>query len=90
MNDELQVAGYSREYLVPPGAGSVTVVVTPTNEAMVRLEHRTGSAGWVYGQTAFLREPDALIQTGLTAENSLVRIKFFGGIGFVNLQFSAV
>lgn len=90
MTQEMEVAGYSDEYTVPPGAGSVTVVVTPTNQAYVRLEHRTGAGDWVYGQSAFLRNADALIQTGLTAEDSSVRIKVFGGIGAVDLAFSAV
>jgi len=90
MNEEMEVAGYSGSFLVPLGTTDVSVLVTPTNEAYVRLEHKTGTAGWVYGQTAFTRAPITLTQLALTGNNSLVRVRLFGGIGSVALQFSAV
>jgi len=88
MNEEMEVAARSSEYLLGLGMSIANVLVTPSNEAYVRLEYKNGSAGWAWGQTAFTREPITLSQTGLNGGNALVRVKVFGGIGKVDLQFS--
>jgi len=89
MNDEMEVAGFSDTYALPLSFTDVNVLVTPSNEAFVRLEYKAGSAGWTWGQTALARGPITLTQTGLTGGNALARVRVFGGIGNVDLQFSA-
>jgi len=81
-------AGYSEVFDIGAGT-SISYAFTPTQEAYVAFQQSTdGGATWTTTVEDILKELDSAIAPG-QAPNTQYRVKLFGGVGTLRVQFDA-